>query len=86
MLAEICGVRLRINHKSLMQRFKPLPSRLESMTLTQFIETQISSLSTFPPQWQRIVQIYLDGLIRGHKKSITGILREFQLHFTTQFV
>lgn len=85
MLAEICGVRLRINHKLLIQRFKPLPFLLESMTLTQFIETQISSLSTFPQQWQRIVQIYLDGLIRGHKKSITGILREFQLHFTTQF-
>ncbi|MHA1360288.1 MAG: hypothetical protein ACTSRC_19375, partial [Candidatus Helarchaeota archaeon] len=84
-MAEIHEFSLEISHKLLNQRFKHLPFPLESMTLTQFIETQISSLSIFPPQWQRIVQIYLDGLIRGHKKSITGILREFQLHFTTQF-
>lgn len=55
------------------------------MALTKFIEAQIASLSFLPQRWQRTMQIYLDGLIRGHKKSITGIIREFQLPFSTQF-
>lgn len=55
------------------------------MILTKFTEAQIASLPILSQRSQRIVQIYLDGLIRGHKKSITGIIREFQIHFTIQF-
>ncbi|NVM53137.1 MAG: transposase [Candidatus Helarchaeota archaeon] len=56
------------------------------MELAQFLESQIDTLQFLPPRCQKIVEIYLDGLVRGHKKSVKGIIREFQLHFTTQFL
>ncbi len=55
------------------------------MELTQFLKTQVDSLCVLSPRCRKIVGHYLDGLIRGHKKSIAWIIRELQFPFTTQF-
>jgi len=54
------------------------------MTLPEFIETQIGSLHFLPVNWRKILQQYLDGLIRGHKKSFEGIKKEFHLDVNTK--
>jgi len=54
------------------------------MTIPEFIANQIGSLPFLPVNGREILQYYLDGLIRGHKKSIEGINREFHLGLNTK--
>ncbi len=51
------------------------------MSITDFIYEQLSKLKFIQPDHIEIFKIYLDGLIRGHKKSVTGINREFNHRF-----
>jgi len=54
------------------------------MSITNFIDFKIDSLDFIPLDCLKIVRNYLDGLIRGHKKSVSGIIREIYPRYSTK--
>jgi len=46
------------------------------MSIIDFIDFKINSLGFIPLESLNIMRCYLDGLIRGNKKSVSGIVRE----------
>jgi len=54
------------------------------MSIKNFIDFKIDSLDFIPLDCLKIVRNYLDGLIRGHKKSVSGIIREIYPRYSTK--